>query len=392
MAADVLLRGSVVTQDPQAPRARAVAVRDGRIAAVDDEAEQLRGAKRRIIDATGCAIVPGFVDAHIHFGQLAMGRQQANLDDARTLDEGLRQLREFASTLRGQQWVRGRGWDRNRWGRLPTARELDQAIPDRPAVLSSHDGHSMWLNSAALRAVEITRGSEAPPGGVIERDASGEPAGVLFENAQDLARRKIPLPSHDELRQAIRKALPIAAAAGLTGFHNLEDERSLAAFTALEQAGHLTLRVYHGVRRGQLRKARELNLRTGDGSEWLRIGPVKLFSDGALGSRTAHLLEPYEGARDGYRGVPTLQPEEILDDMRVAVDVGLDIAVHAIGDAAVRTVLDAVEQVKPSGRLVRIEHAQLVHPDDVPRFASSGVIASMQPIHAIADWRAADQQ
>jgi predicted amidohydrolase YtcJ len=194
---------------------------------------------------------------------------------------------------------------------------------------------------------------------------------------------------------AIRRALPIAAAAGLTGIHNLEDSRSRRAFQALEAAGELTLRVYHSVPRGELRKAREQRLRTGVGSEWLRIGPVKLFSDGALGSRTAHMLEPYEHRADGYRGVPTMSDSELEEAMRQAADAELDVAVHAIGDAAVRSVLDAYERTVAEypplrERLLRVEHAQLVHPHDVPRFAVLGAVASMQPIHATADWRTAD--
>jgi predicted amidohydrolase YtcJ len=191
------------------------------------------------------------------------------------------------------------------------------------------------------------------------------------------------------------EALPLAAAAGLTGIHNLEDKTSLKAFQALEACGELTLRVYHGVARSELGQARELGLRTGAGSDWVRIGPLKLFSDGALGSHTAHMLEPYEGRQDGYRGVPTLETDELAEAMRLAADAELDLAVHAIGDAAVRSVLDAYERTRlayPSlaRRMLRIEHAQLVHPDDVPRFAQLGAIASMQPIHATSDWRAAD--
>jgi predicted amidohydrolase YtcJ len=157
----------------------------------------------------------------------------------------------------------------------------------------------------------------------------------------------------------------------------------------------LTLRVYHGVARGELPRARERGLTTGAGSEWLRLGPVKLFSDGALGSRTAYLLEPYVGRPDGYRGLATIEPVELADAMRTAADAELDVAVHAIGDAAVRSVLDTFEQTRAAypalaERMLRIEHSQLVHPRDVPRYASLGVIASMQPVHATSDWRAAD--
>ena len=397
MRADMLLRGGTIyTMDVAAPRARSLAVADGKIlACIDGSLDELEGPSTRVVDLAGRAVVPGFVDAHIHFGHFALARQQVDLDVAASLEDGLALLRAASRRHAAGAWLHGRGWDRNRWGRLPTAAALDSAVGQQRVALSSHDGHSLWLSSAALQAAGIRADTPDPPGGRIERDESGQPTGVLFENAQDLVRHGIPEPSDEELRAAIRAALPLAAAAGLTGIHNLEDRRSRHAFEALEAAGELSVRVYHGIARGELREARERGVRTGVGSDWVRIGPVKLFADGALGSRTAHVLEPYEGRSDGYRGVPTLQPDEIADHMRLAADAELDLAVHAIGDAAVRMVLDAFERTRtahaPLGqRMLRVEHAQLVHPDDVPRFAQLGAIASMQPIHATADWRAAD--
>jgi predicted amidohydrolase YtcJ len=397
MAADILLRGAAIyTMDRQRPRARNLAIADGRIVECGfDDLEDRIGPRARVLDLPGRAVVPGFVDAHVHFGSYAITRQQVDLDLAATLEDGLIRLSAAAQQLAPGAWLRGRGWDRNRWGRLPSAADLDAVVGERPAALSSHDGHSLWLSTAALHAVGIDHATQPPPGGVIERDDRGEPTGVLSENAQELVRQQMPEITDDELGVAIRQALPAAAAAGLTGIHNLEDSRSRRAFQSLEAAGELTLRVYHGVARRELSAARELGLRTGVGSDWLRIGPLKLFSDGALGSRTAYLRKPYAGRSDGYRGVPTMQPRELAEAMRLAADAELDLAVHAIGDAAVRSVLDAYERTLTAHpalarRLLRIEHAQLVHPNDVPRFASLGVIASMQPIHATADWRAAD--
>src|SRR5215216_6436110 len=204
MHADVVLRGAVFTFDAERPRAEAIAIDGGRILALEDNLEEVTAHGARVIDVRDCAIVPGFVDAHIHFGQFALGRQQVNLDATATLEQGLQQVNAFHTTLPDRQWLRGRGWDRNRWGRLPTAADLDRVVGARPAALSSHDGHSLWLNSAALQAIGITNQTEAPAGGVIERDASGEPSGVLFENAQDLARRRMPEPTEAELTAAIR--------------------------------------------------------------------------------------------------------------------------------------------------------------------------------------------
>jgi predicted amidohydrolase YtcJ len=401
MQAEVLLRGATVyTQDRRQPRARSLAIGGGRILScgwLGHDLDDLQGPATRVLEVEGAAVVPGFVDAHVHFGHLALARQQVDLDAAATLKEGLARLRIAAGRLPESTWVQGRGWDRNWWGRLPTRTDLDAAVGTRPAALSSHDGHALWLNSAALAAAGITGDTVDPAGGVVERDADGEPSGVLFENAQDLVRPHIPQATDRELREAIREALHAAAAAGLTGIHNLEDARTRWAFMSLEASGELTLRVYHGVPRGELNEARERGLCTGAGSEWLRIGPVKLFADGALGSRTAWLLAPYEGrGDDDYRGVATLSAAELEHDMHAAADAGLDIAVHAIGDAAVQRVLDVFERARTAyppvrQRLLRIEHAQLVHPNDVPRFARLGVIASMQPIHATADWQVADQ-
>ena len=400
MQAEVLLRGgNVVTQDRRLPRGRSVAIGGGRILAIGIQAgdlDDLIGPNTRSIQLDGGALVPGFVDAHVHFGHFALARRQVDLDAAGSLEDGIALIKDAAARLREGEWLQGRGWDRNRWGRLPTRADLDLAIGERPAALSSHDGHSLWLSSAALHVSGVRLDTPNPAGGVIERDASGESTGVLFENAQDLIREHIPEPSDRELREAIRSALKTAAAAGLTGIHNLEDARTRRAFQSLESAGELSLRVYHGVPRGELDQARERGLRTGAGSDWLRIGPVKLFSDGALGSQTAFMLEAYAGRDDGYRGVATLDPDELDHAIRLAADAQLDVAVHAIGDAAVRRVLDAFERARREyppfrQRLPRIEHAQIVDPADVPRFHELGVVASMQPIHATADWQAADR-
>lgn len=397
MQADLLLRdGTIYTMDPTRPRARVVAIAGGLILACgDDDLDELKGPGTRVVDLRGRAVVPGFVDAHVHFGSFALTRQQVDLEPLATLEDGLAVLRRVGEGLPAGAWLRGRGWDRNRWGRLPVAADLDAGVGSRPAALASHDGHSLWLNTAALKAVGITNTTPPPPGGVIERDEHGDPTGVLSETATELALAHVPQATENELRDAIRRALPIAAAGGLTGIHNLEDGRSRQAFEALDAARELTLRVYHGVAKTELRSSSELGLRTGAGTDLLRVGPVKLFADGALGSRTADLLEPYEGRQDGYRGVPTLEQAELAEAMRLAADAELDLAVHAIGDAAVRRVLDTYEQTRSAYaplavRMLRVEHAQLIHPDDLPRFASLGAIASMQPIHATSDWRAAD--
>ncbi len=397
--AQVLLTGGeIYTMNDAQPRADSLAVRGERILAVGDqrELEVLRGPGTRVVDVRGRAVLPGFVDSHIHFGWYARSRQQVDLDQAATVEEGLARLRAFVERLPLDAWVRGRGWDRNRWGRVPTAADLDEAVGGRRAALSSHDGHAMWCSTAALAAAGITMETSDPAGGHIERSPEGQPSGVVLENARDLVTRVMSEPSVEETVAALREALPIAAAAGITGMHNFDDARTLRAFTQLWSAGELTLRVFHGIPRANLRSAAEVGLETGLGDNWLRVGLVKLFADGALGSRTASLLEQYELSADGYRGIATIDTRDLREELLAAAQAGLGAAVHAIGDAAVRAVLDAVEWARaadPLARraLYRIEHAQLVDPVDFPRFQQLNVIASMQPIHAVTDRRVADE-
>ncbi len=390
--------GAIYTMEDAQPRADALAVRGERILAVGDAQEltPLRGPATRVVELGGRALVPGFVDAHIHFGWYARSRREVDLDQAATLEAGLALVRAAAERLPDDAWIHGRGWDRHRWGRLLGAIDLDGAVGPRRAVLRSHDGHALWCSSAVLAAAGVDAGTPDPPGGRVERLEDGRPSGVLFENAQALVERVIPEPGLEETIAAIREALPSAAAAGVTGIHNLEDARTLRAFTRLWLRGELTLRVFHGIPRAHLRAAARVGVETGLGDNWLRVGLVKLFADGTLGSETAYLLEPYVGRDDGYRGIPTLEPEELRADLLAAARAGLGVAVHAIGDAAVRNALDAIAWARAQDPLAaralyRIEHAQLVHPDDFARFAQLDVVASMQPTHAVADWRAADE-
>ncbi|HTD76391.1 MAG TPA: amidohydrolase family protein, partial [Chloroflexota bacterium] len=206
MRADMLLRGGTIyTMDVAAPRARSLAVADGKIlACIDGSLDELEGPGTRVVDLAGRAVVPGFVDAHIHFGHFALARQQVDLDVAASLEDGLALLEAASRRHAAGAWLHGRGWDRNRWGRLPTAADLDSAVGQQRVALSSHDGHSLWLSSAALQGVGIRADTPDPPGGRIERNESGHPTGVLFENAQDLVRHGIPEPSDEELRAAIR--------------------------------------------------------------------------------------------------------------------------------------------------------------------------------------------
>ena len=330
-------------------------------------------------DLPDALVTPGFVDGHTHFAMWAMGRRQVRLAGAKTRAEALTRV---AAGAPSRGWIRGHGWDANPWVERPDRYALDR-VHANPVYLDSLDVHAAWVNSAALAVAGITRETPDPPGGRIVRDAAGEPTGLLLERAVELVARVLPAPSDEILDEALREAQAEAFRLGVTGIHDVEDERAWAAFHRLEQAGDLDLRVlFHPpvaalpdlIRRGQ---------RSGTGSPWLGMGGVKLFLDGSLGSRTAWMLEPYEGSRD--RGMPVAGEQAASDAMRLAATHGIAVTAHAIGDAAVRQALDLLETLPRAAVPHRIEHFQCVHPNDLARAARAGIVASMQPAHLLTD-------
>jgi predicted amidohydrolase YtcJ len=390
----------VYTMDRGLRQAEALAWRDGRIIAAGsrEEATQAAGPPVRRIDAGGRAIIPGLTDAHIHFLDYSRMLARVDLDGVRSKEEALARVAEKVRQVGPGRWVLGGGWNHNMWSppEFPTRHDLDRVAPNNPVYLDRKDRHSCWVNSLALQRTGVTRDTPDPPGAAIGRDESGEPNGIFFESAVRLARQAVDEPPEDALT-SMRRGLRALAAVGLTGIHDCEGPEAFSTLQQLDASGELTARVvillpYYG-----LDEAIELGLRTGFGSERLRTGPVKIFSDGALGSKTAEMLEPYEG-HPGDRGIGTIPQGELEDAIVRAASAGIPSAIHAIGDAANRRVLDAFEKARerenqgPGSRLIhRIEHAQLLHPDDIPRFARLGVVASMQPIHATSDMHAADR-
>jgi len=395
----VLYNGAIYTLAPSQPKVQALLIRAGRIAAIGDSAEirALAGPQAQTYDLAGRCVLPGFQDAHVHFTEFGLALATVSLEGALSLQEALDRVRQRAQALPPGEWLQGRGWDYNLWpgAQRPTRHDLDRAAPHVPVCLASKDGHSLWVNTLALHRAEIDRNTPDPPGGQILRDEHGDPTGILTENAQMLIARVLPPPNAKTLDTAARRALAEAARLGVTSIHNCEGLDRFAALERLEAAGDLTLRAWHMLPREALEAALGLRLRTGFGSEWLKIGHLKLFADGALGSATAEMLEPYEG-RPGDYGVAAMTTEEIYDTVRRAAQGGIASAIHAIGDAANRRVLDVYEHVAqelgPLGLRQRIEHAQLVSPEDMPRFARLGVIASMQPIHATQDMEMAERK
>lgn len=375
------------------PTATALAVSSGRIVCVgsNTDAEAAAGPGARVLDLGGRFLCPGFVDCHVHLSWLAMtlAGRTVDCEGTRTLAEALQRVRDAMPRAVVGGWLRGRGWDKNQWpgDRFPTATDLDAATGDVPAALASHDGHSVWGNSAALRVAGVTPQTADPAGGRLLRDAAGQPTGVLQEAAAALIWDAMPAPPVEEIAAAMREALPRLSALGLTGLHNCEAGDGRSAVLQLRDSGALPLRIAHYHPAAQLDEVIERAQVTDHADECVRLGGLKAFVDGALGGQTAAMLEPYEGS--GQAGLLTMEPQEFTELARRATAAGLALAVHAIGDRAVRMVLDGFVQVRNawSGPWPRhrIEHAQHVHPDDQPRFGQLGVIASVQPAHLLAD-------
>jgi predicted amidohydrolase YtcJ len=395
----VLYNGHFLTMDRRSPRAAALWARGNRIAAVGSSEAilDLASADAPRVDLGSRAVVPGFQDAHLHLTAYGLQLQRVDLSGAATLEEALERIRRRQVARPGSGWLLGSGWNHNLWpgGRRPTRHDLDRVVGDRPAAFDSKDGHSLWVSSAALRAAGISPDTPDPAGGQILRDERGELAGIVTERAQKLVATHIPKPDAAALREAARAAMAHATRLGITGIHNCEEPSALAAFQRLDEAGQLTLRVWHMIAHDHLPAALELGLKSGFGSPRLRVGHLKMFADGALGSGTAEMLAPYEGRPDDY-GVAATPSEALYASARAAALGGISSAIHAIGDAANRRVLDVYARLRGEGIKAqiphRIEHVQLLAPDDLPRLAQLGVIASMQPIHATQDMRMADRQ
>ena len=345
-------------------------------------------------NAGGRLVLPGFVDAHAHLLNTGFAKRSIDLKDVASVEDALRRVAERAAVTPAGAWLRGAGWDQHRWpsGAFPTRQQLDAAAPKHPAILVHTSGHCVWVNSAALRAAGVTSATASPPGGAIDHGDDGEPTGILRDNAARLVEAIVPHPPPDERIAALRDAVAHAHALGVTGAHAMDVGRGeYQTLLALRDAGMLRFRVRPFMTATRLDEWFERALQTGDGDEMLRIGGVKFFADGALGSLTAWMEDPYEGSED--RGFP-LQPVEVLErDVRRCLDHGLAPAVHAIGDRANHEVLDMFERLRDIAPQLsrRIEHAQALRLADIPRFAALAVTASMQPIHATQDWRKVDR-
>jgi predicted amidohydrolase YtcJ len=395
----LLLNGDIHTMDAANPHATALAIdrSSGRILAVGDDAEirTLAGSLTDTIDLGGRTALPGFIDAHTHLAGYAETQLNVDLRHISSEDAAVAKVRERAATLPPGTWIYGQSWDVNEWPgqRFPTKASLDATVPEHPVMLSSHDFHSIWVNSAALRLANITAQTPDPAGGRIERDGDGEPTGMLFEGPAEALVERVAAPVADDiLLGELRRVLAELRARGVTGVHNIEDARSLHLMQRLHAEGALQPRILLYIRRDALQEALTLGVEAGFGDDYLRLAGIKMFMDGALGSHTAAMLDPYEGDGEN-RGLLVTSEPEVIDEVRKAAGGNLSIAIHAIGDRAVRTALNGIEATLREGartgsapvRRFRLEHVQLAAPEDLQRMARLGVVGSVQPFHAVVD-------
>jgi len=395
--------------------ATALAIRGARILALgsDSEIRALADSKTEQIDLKGALILPGFVDAHIHFEWTALSFVNVDVETD-TLEEALKRVAERAAATPKGQWIRGHGWNYSRWGtEFPAAAQLDAVVPDHPVYLTAKSMHAGWTNSLGLRLTGITAETPDPAGGKIGRDASGKPTGILFETAMDLMTARsyttqqaagggaVPQVTAEEVAEAMLKAQESLWRVGLTGVHDFDGIRAFTAYQLLRERGQLGIRVVKNIPVAYLDHAIAVGLRSGFGDEWIRIGNVKIFADGALGPKTAAMIEPYEDDPTNF-GIVVTDKEEIYERGSLAAKHGLALTVHAIGDKANHDLLDVFEilRVEEKQRQTtndkrqlrhRAEHLQIVHPSDAHRFGQLGVVGSMQPIHATSDMLMADR-
>jgi predicted amidohydrolase YtcJ len=395
-AADLIVTNArIYTVDDARPVVAAMAVRDGRVLFTGSarEAMTLRGGATRVVDLGGRTVIPGMVDAHAHLLGLGESLRNVNLGGAKSYDEVIARVVERAKGQPAGAWILGRGWDQNQWGdtRFPTHEALSRVLPNNPVYLTRVDGHAGLANAAAMRAAGVTAASVDPTGGKIERAATREPTGVFIDNAKALVERSIPGLTRADERAAIRAAIAESHRWGLVGLHDAGESRAtIDLMEEMAKAGEIPFRLYVMIGDDSAAVAHYLSRgpQSGlyDNHLWLRA--IKLYADGALGSRGAALLEPYNDDANN-RGLLLSAPAHIQDVAARALRAGFQVNTHAIGDRGNRVVLDAyaaaLRTVPTADHRFRVEHAQVINHDDIPRFADLGVIPSMQTVHQTSD-------
>ncbi len=398
----ILYNGNIITLDDRTPRLTALALIGERIVAAgsDDDILMLAGPGTVRENLGGKTVIPGLIDAHIHWEGTARALFSVDLFEVPDKSVAVSRVADWVNRVPPGQWITGAGWFQDVWPdrAFPTAADLDAVAPLNPVYLTAKSGHAAWVNTAALRLCGITASTPDPDGGQFVRDASGQPTGVLLELAMNAVHHQIPPPSPEQVATYMKSAQEQAHAVGLTGLHDFDEPSCLRALQIMRERGDLGLRVLKHINRAWLPAALDSGLRGGFGDDWLRIGALKIFADGALGPRTAYMIDPYEGEPDNY-GISTIDKEEMAELVSRASAAGLPSTIHAIGDRAVHDVLDVYEVIRReeaargetfADRRHRIEHVQVIHPDDAGRLAQLGIIGSFQPIHATSDMVMAD--
>jgi predicted amidohydrolase YtcJ len=403
-AADLILsNGRIWTGSAAQPWAEAVASRGERIIAVgsNETIRKLASPQTRIIDLGGNLALPGFIDDHTHFIDGGFQLLSVDLRDAATQQEFARRIAAQAKKLGPGRWITGGDWDHELWpgAPLPTKELIDPSTPENPVSVGRLDGHMVLVNSLVLRRAGITKETKDPPGGTIVRDAkTGEPTGVLKDSAMALAGKLIPEPTAAEYDEALTAALAEAARGGVTSIDDITLWGHYPVYQRFRDAGKLTVRVYARTPMSEWRRQWQMIGQHGAGDEWLRFGGLKAFMDGSLGSTTALFFDPFADAKNtsGLMADDNLPEGKLERNILDADKEGLQCSVHAIGDRANNILLNYFETVEKANgardRRFRIEHAQHLLPSDIPRFAKLGVIASMQPYHAIDDGRWAEKR
>jgi predicted amidohydrolase YtcJ len=392
-----IINGVLWTGDDANPRAEAIAVSNDRIVAVGSSAaiRVLTGPDTKIIDARGGMVTPGFIDSHVHFLSGGLNLASVQLRDARAPADFIARIKAFAATQPAGTWITGGDWDHQNWGgELPQRSWIDSVTPDNPVWINRLDGHMALANSAAMRAAKVPASGGDVEGGTIVRDAAGAPTGIFKDNAQGLIDPAVPDPTPAQLDGALDAAMSYVAERGVTSVVHMGSWADLAVFERARAAGKLRTRIYAAVPLSTWARLRDTVGARGHGDSWLRIGGLKGFVDGSLGSHTAAMMQPFTDA-PADSGLLVNTPADLYAWTSGADKAGLQVIVHAIGDRAINLQLNIFERVQREDgardRRFRIEHAQHIAPPDIARFAQLGVIPSMQPYHAIDDGRWAEK-
>jgi predicted amidohydrolase YtcJ len=390
MKADLLLTNGPIYSGVHPKPFRYLAVGDNRILAIGrGNGKQYIGRNTTIIDLREKSVLPGIIDSHLHLLDYAWSVERVNLERCTNSHEVTEMLKSVPSSA---EWVLGRGWNREQFGGFPHKKLLDEIFRDRPAALNSRDGHFLWANSRALEKAGLNQPIQID-GGYVGQDASGSLSGILGENAVGVITSHIPKPSADSRKRSLLAAQSHLHKVGIVGLHSTDGNQAFGDLQELHAESKLKLRVFHSIPLSQLEKAVEIQLKSGLGDDWFQFGFVKIFSDGTLGSQSAAMLEPFQGTNE--TGLDTIPENGLTDKIRLALENGIAVGIHAIGDRANRQTLNAFEKnaalLNVPRAHSRIEHVQLLHPRDVQRFKKIGIVASMQPHHAISDYELAER-